>query len=68
MGIRPTTIGYQFQVKITIKGWSRIRGLILHALAHTEPQFHNIAQPPSGMPVGMAQLQRMPNPFPTSTP
>lgn len=31
MGDRPATQGYQFQVKITIHGWCRIRGLLLHA-------------------------------------
>lgn len=28
---RPAHIGYQFQTKLTIKGWCRIRGLMLHA-------------------------------------
>lgn len=28
---RPAHIGYQFQCKLSIKGWCRIRGLILHA-------------------------------------
>ena len=59
MSIRPSTIGYQFQVKIVIKGWCRIRGIILYALPHSEPQFHNIACPTS-VPVGMAKL---PNAF-----
>jgi hypothetical protein len=31
MGIRPTNIGFQFQVRITMLGWCRIRGLILWA-------------------------------------
>lgn len=28
---RPSNIGYQFQTRLTILGWVRIRGLILHA-------------------------------------
>jgi len=32
MSIRPTNIGFQFQLKVVIKGWCRIRGLILYAL------------------------------------
>jgi hypothetical protein len=29
---RPTTIGYQFQVRVILKGWCRIRGLLLFAI------------------------------------
>lgn len=32
MNKRPTNVGYQFQVKVTLKGWCRIRGLLLFAL------------------------------------
>ena len=59
MGVRPSTIGYQFQVKIILKGWCRMRGILLYAQPHGEPQYHGLAQPPGG-PVGMAKL---PNPF-----
>jgi len=31
MGVRPSDIGFQFQLKVAIKGWLRIRGLILYA-------------------------------------
>lgn len=31
MGRRPSTKGYQFQTKLVIRGWCRIRGLILYA-------------------------------------
>jgi len=34
MGIRPTTIGYQFQLRIVIKGWCRVRGFLLYALPY----------------------------------
>jgi hypothetical protein len=62
MGVRPTTVGYQFQVKVMLKGWCRIRGLILYAIPHPEPQYHGIACP-SSVRQGMAML---PNPFPTT--
>lgn len=29
---RPANLGYQFQVKLVVKGWARIRGLLLYAL------------------------------------
>lgn len=62
MGVRPTTIGYQFQVKIMFKGWCRVRGLLIYALPKDKPQFQGIACPPNTK-VGMATL---PNPFITS--
>lgn len=31
MGVRPSNIGYQFQVKVVVLGWCRIRGIILYA-------------------------------------
>lgn len=60
MGIRPTTVGYQFQAQVMIRGWCRVRGLILYALPHTEPQYHGIAVPANAIPQGMTKL---PNPF-----
>lgn len=60
MQVRPTTIGYQFQVKIVLKGWCRIRGLLLYALPKSKPQFQGIACPPNPAVSGMATL---PNPF-----
>jgi hypothetical protein len=57
MGIRPTTIGYQFQVKVILKGWCQVRGLILYAIPHSEPQYHGIACPDSSsVPQGMAKI------------
>ena len=35
---RPTNIGYQFQCRLRIKGWCRIRGLLLKA-EHVESKF-----------------------------
>jgi hypothetical protein len=31
MGARPTDIGYQFQLRVTIQGWCQVRGIILYA-------------------------------------
>lgn len=31
MGVRPSTQGYQFQVRVSVLGWCRIRGIILYA-------------------------------------
>jgi hypothetical protein len=36
---RPTTIAYQFQVKIVIHGFCRIRGLLIHAIPAEQPPF-----------------------------
>lgn len=59
MGVRPTTLGYQFQVKIMFKGWCRVRGLILHAIPREKPQFQGVACPPNSR-LGMTTL---PDPF-----
>lgn len=59
MGVRPNTVGYQFQVKVVIKGWCRIRGIILYALMKDKAQFEGVACPTS-TPQGMAKL---PTPF-----
>lgn len=59
MNVRPTTIGYQFQVKIIFKGWCRVRGLLIHALAKDKPQFQGVACP-ADTKVGMATI---PDPF-----
>lgn len=39
---RPTTIGYQFQVRVTIKGWCRIRGIMLFATERDRAPFEKI--------------------------
>lgn len=39
---RPTTDGYQFQVRITIKGWTRLRGLRIYALPKAKAPYQNI--------------------------
>lgn len=40
---RPANIGYSFQVKLRIKGWMRIRGLVLYALPRETPSFYGIS-------------------------
>ena len=42
MGRRPTTLAYQFQVKLVLKGFCRIRGLLLHALPRMKPQYQGL--------------------------
>jgi hypothetical protein len=59
MNVRPPTLGYQFQVKLVIKGWCRVRGLLLYAEGRERAQYHGVACPTSG-PQGMAKL---PDPF-----
>lgn len=39
---RPTTWGYQFQVRLVIHGWCRIRGLLVHALEQEVPPFEGM--------------------------
>jgi hypothetical protein len=40
---RPVTVGYSFQVKITVKGYCRLRGFHLHAVPfQTAPFYHMI--------------------------
>lgn len=38
---RPVTWGGKFQLKITIKGWCRVRGFEFHALAKNKAPFYN---------------------------
>jgi hypothetical protein len=59
MAVRPSSVGYQFQVKIMLKGPCRIRGMILYAIPHTEPQYHGLAEPHS-ITGGMARLPLVP--------
>lgn len=40
---RPTNIGHQFQVRITMKGWARIRGLMVYALPLDKSPFGGLA-------------------------
>lgn len=42
LGNRPSHIGYQFQPRLTIKGFCRIRGLLLHAEQYERPLYSQI--------------------------
>jgi hypothetical protein len=42
MGVRPTTIGYRFQVKMVIKGFCRICGLLLYAYPKMREQYKGL--------------------------
>jgi len=42
MGTRPANIGYQFQFRVTIKGWCRIRGIIPYALKTDRAPFADL--------------------------
>jgi hypothetical protein len=39
---RPTTEGYQFQIRLTIKGWCRLRGLRIYAQPKVKAPYQNL--------------------------
>jgi hypothetical protein len=39
---RPSHIGYQFQLRITIHGWARIRGVLIHMWPQEQAPFDNM--------------------------
>ena len=39
---RPSSLGYQFQLRFTIKGWCRIRAFVLHANVRSEHPYQNL--------------------------
>jgi hypothetical protein len=39
---RPSNIGYQYQLRVTIHGWCRVRGLLVHALPIEKQPFLNM--------------------------
>lgn len=41
---RPSDWGYQFQVRLVIKGWCRVRGVLLHALPRDKRPFENMVK------------------------
>lgn len=43
MNQRPVDIGYQFQVRITVKGWARCRGFVLFALPFEKQPYGGIS-------------------------
>ncbi len=44
---RPMNIGHQFQVKIEVKGWARIRGIIVYATPYLKQPFESLQTMPS---------------------
>lgn len=40
---RPSNIGYQFQMRITVHGWCRIRGILIHAIPVDKAPFAGMA-------------------------
>jgi hypothetical protein len=61
---RPVTIGYKFQLRITIKGWCRLRGYQLHAIPFKTGPFQN-----SICELGASwMIKPPPQPFPNPTP
>lgn len=46
---RPMNIGHQFQVKIAVKGWCRIRGVIVYAVPVLKTPFGGLTSLPSPM-------------------
>ncbi len=39
---RPSNQGYSFQIRVTIKGWCRVRGILVYALPRQQQPFHNL--------------------------
>lgn len=42
---RPADLGYQFQVRLTIKGWCRVRGFLLYATPRVRPPYAGLPGP-----------------------
>lgn len=40
--LTPTNIGFQFQFRLVVHGWARIRGLMVHATMKEDPPFEGI--------------------------
>jgi hypothetical protein len=59
---RPSNICYQMQPRLIVKGWCRIRGLLLHAQQAEQQLYHNLVCapqfmcPPLANPTGPPQL------------
>lgn len=54
--VRPSTQAYQFQVRAQIKGWCRLRGMLLHAIPVLKPQYKNMACPVNRAVSGMSVM------------
>lgn len=40
---RPTTVGYQFQPRLEVTGWARVRGILLYAEPHERSLYSGLA-------------------------
>lgn len=65
MAVRPVTWGYQFQTKVVVKGWCRIRGLVLYAIPREKAQYQGVVEAPipGSMPLTTNGMNKLPNPF-----
>ncbi len=43
---RPMNIGHQFQVKLEITGWARVRGFLLYAVPVLKTPYEGLQTPP----------------------
>lgn len=68
---RPTTEGYQFQIRITIKGWCRLRGLRIFAQPRAKEPYKNCVCGPTNFfeqETASASSSVTPEPEPEPTP
>lgn len=49
---RPSNWGYQFQVRVTIKGYCRVRGMLFYATERDRQPFLGLNQPSNGVKAG----------------
>lgn len=51
---RPANLGYQFQARLVIRGWCRVRGFLLHAIPREKRPFEGIDKVcvPRSLPLG----------------
>lgn len=52
---RPSDIGYQFQLRITVKGWARVRGILAYAWGVDKRPYEALAPWGSGNPPSVVQ-------------
>lgn len=52
LNVRPPILGYQFQVKLVIQGWCRVRGILLHAFPRLDKPYPGIVCPQVNTRIG----------------
>lgn len=65
---RPAYIGYQFQPRLTIKGWCRVRGILLHAEPVSRELYKDMVCKSTATPSNTASSFRQPPPPPPPIP